>query len=1135
MGKKKIIKWGIEGFRSIGDYTNVDIKPITLICGENSSGKSSFINSILLLSQAVIGTPVARHQPSLPLNGPLINLGPDMKKIIPLYIQNKTNFEPNYIEEEGPEEKMGITTKIHCLIDDGSDSDGDASYKRFTISLGLEGDKTGSPNIKYPFKQVTAVLAEDARGSIIPTNVRAFEIGSTVIMKLDDETWEVTDTDLEFTTHLSPLENTLLISELGLSEEGEWKLYKDAGSAIELVVGGSELDPSLKENFPEEYERLKKLGTPTPSVHAKLRTETEIQGASNEMTSDVLSYINDKVIQSGRYFKKNNDDDESNTVTSIGSIFNSGIPNGFLQKALQGDESLDSIKSLLLETVNPSSIQSELEDYYIDRNDEVTNRLDAGLILENSLHPQFEDEENMKALRGYDGILQRYRRDYGTYLKKVPKDVQKYVSFLRDLWDEELPSEWVHNDELQAIFENSKESLLRSETLDSALEQTSKWSEEYRKINEYWRKEYPPKRLEEETVEDSLYDIYIPNWPERAGLRWSTEDKEELVNLFKFGSKGWQKLDSSWDEFDDQGLPEVVPLNWNHFHSFNKEVIKDEIIPPYDIKALSDHLGRTDYSIGIQLLNENIDLKDVLFSLDEFDESGWPLHAMIQKNIDPSFGPLKNYEDFTIEDLIFRGGYTTLSTYSFPLGPTGTPISLGETFWKLVAYSYGVDKSNDPEKIILGLIKFLDEHINITELLKNQNKENLVESIVTAFSLGSVNEYVNFFEDTDFLKVLDGIDLIKETQEKYYRVQDIVDYTGAIDKSIRARLRKEYKRPDEEKGAEWELTLDQFIEQVEHWGIEEEKREHLEAGLEKAKRYKDGGLKKVLVAEEEIRDTGTGRYKRELDSASRISDVMSILEKIKYLGPLRSSTQRKRDSAIVDQIPLGRDAEFFNQYFHNWKDQAINAVIPKKNKNDWNIDLNNIQEGVKLEEAANKWFEYFGIAKEFYTKPSEDGEFFIGEVQPVDLLEKDRVSTKNIGVGFSQIAPIIVLSLMAEDGDLIILEEPESNLHPDAQRMLGEFFVAMEASGKYFIIETHSDHLINRLRLKVAESTLGEESTVSSETIGIYFAEKEEGQTKYKKAKLDEDGTYDMSDYPKGFFNQATKDALKLLSLRNKK
>ena len=63
---KKIIKWGMEGFRSIGEYTEVELKPITLICGQNSSGKSSFINSILLMSQAVTKTPVGK-EPSIPL------------------------------------------------------------------------------------------------------------------------------------------------------------------------------------------------------------------------------------------------------------------------------------------------------------------------------------------------------------------------------------------------------------------------------------------------------------------------------------------------------------------------------------------------------------------------------------------------------------------------------------------------------------------------------------------------------------------------------------------------------------------------------------------------------------------------------------------------------------------------------------------------------------------------------------------------------------------------------------------------------------------------------------------------------------------------------------------------------------
>ena len=54
---------GNGGFQIHGEYRK-QLKPITLICGQNSSGKSSFINSILLMSQAVTKTPVGK-EPSL--------------------------------------------------------------------------------------------------------------------------------------------------------------------------------------------------------------------------------------------------------------------------------------------------------------------------------------------------------------------------------------------------------------------------------------------------------------------------------------------------------------------------------------------------------------------------------------------------------------------------------------------------------------------------------------------------------------------------------------------------------------------------------------------------------------------------------------------------------------------------------------------------------------------------------------------------------------------------------------------------------------------------------------------------------------------------------------------------------------
>ena len=66
---------------------------------------------------------------------------------------------------------------------------------------------------------------------------------------------------------------------------------------------------------------------------------------------------------------------------------------------------------------------------------------------------------------------------------------------------------------------------------------------------------------------------------------------------------------------------------------------------------------------------------------------------------------------------------------------------------------------------------------------------------------------------------------------------------------------------------------------------------------------------------------------------------------------------------------------------------------------------------------------------------------------------------------------------------------------------------------KQIIVETHSDHLLNRVRRRVAESQTNTEGSV-----GIYFAQREEGLTEFRLAELDSNGRYKMTDFPKGFF-----------------
>ena len=122
----------------------------------------------------------------------------------------------------------------------------------------------------------------------------------------------------------------------------------------------------------------------------------------------------------------------------------------------------------------------------------------------------------------------------------------------------------------------------------------------------------------------------------------------------------------------------------------------------------------------------------------------------------------------------------------------------------------------------------------------------------------------------------------------------------------------------------------------------------------------------------------------------------------------------------------------------------------------------------------------------------------------------------HVGVGVSQILPILVMSFLAKAGDVVILEQPELHLHPKVQTRLADFFVAMNALGKQCIVETHSEYLINRLRLLVVKS---DDTRVADETM-IYFVEKDKmiGRSNYRKVIINPYGK--IEHWPEGFFDE---------------
>lgn len=233
-------------------------------------------------------------------------------------------------------------------------------------------------------------------------------------------------------------------------------------------------------------------------------------------------------------------------------------------------------------------------------------------------------------------------------------------------------------------------------------------------------------------------------------------------------------------------------------------------------------------------------------------------------------------------------------------------------------------------------------------------------------------------------------------------------------------------------------------------------------------------------------------------------------EKIKYLGPLREEPRSLYPlESNGNTFDLGLKGENTAAVFENNKTRKIKYVAPKYFEDGKIGDIT--QEESTLSEAINSWLVYLGVANKMST--NDRGKMGHELKITTDIRDMEQDLT-HVGVGVSQILPILVMCFLAGKGDSIILEQPELHLHPKVQTRLADFFVSMNALGKQCILETHSEYLINRLRYLVAKTN---DDRVAKDTM-IYFVEKEDGHSIYRPITINKYGVID--NWPKGFFDE---------------
>ena len=129
----------------------------------------------------------------------------------------------------------------------------------------------------------------------------------------------------------------------------------------------------------------------------------------------------------------------------------------------------------------------------------------------------------------------------------------------------------------------------------------------------------------------------------------------------------------------------------------------------------------------------------------------------------------------------------------------------------------------------------------------------------------------------------------------------------------------------------------------------------------------------------------------------------------------------------------------------------------------------------------------------------------------------------NVGFGVTYGLPMVVATLSASRGSLLIIENPEAHLHPRGQVKMGELLARAAAGGVQVIVETHSDHILNGIRLAVRDQA------IAPHEVALYHSAWSSGATSPEVTMVEVDRNGKLSEWPEGFFDEIERSLDRLI------
>ena len=224
-----------------------------------------------------------------------------------------------------------------------------------------------------------------------------------------------------------------------------------------------------------------------------------------------------------------------------------------------------------------------------------------------------------------------------------------------------------------------------------------------------------------------------------------------------------------------------------------------------------------------------------------------------------------------------------------------------------------------------------------------------------------------------------------------------------------------------------------------------------------------------------------------------------------YLGPARVKPQRRFHWEGMHPRDTGQ-----------WDDKAIDALLSARVKR---LETRYNGETFQIEERISAWLRDMALAHEFSLEPIDNSDGRDYEVR----IEKDSrspaVTLADMGYGLSQFLPVLVLCYYAPEGSTLILEQPGIHLHPKVQSQLADLLIEVVTERNLqVLVESHSEHLLNRLQRRIAEEQISVDKTA------LYFCRNQRGVSACERLEVDEFGN--IANWPENFFGNEMGDLL---------